>query len=136
MQFKCGRQNECKWGRRYKTKNRNEIYFLQAVIHIQQYLKKSPNAKNAPCIVSEAVTIVMVIVTIVFIVSFLPYLTLIVWRVVKRQHAAEFLFDAGLVWFKIGTRSCLFNCSLNPWIYGNFNSNYRQFVFRWMCRKR
>ncbi|KAH3818143.1 hypothetical protein DPMN_119739 [Dreissena polymorpha] len=69
----------------------------------------------------------MVIVTIVFIVSFLPYLSLIAWRVVKRQNEAEFLSDAGLVLFKIGSRSWLLNYSHNPWLYGIFNSNFRQF---------
>ncbi|KAH3817637.1 neuropeptide FF receptor 2-like [Dreissena polymorpha] len=100
--------------------------------------KKSAKAKNALGIDSEAVkiTVAMMIVTIVFIASFLPHLSLIVWRVVKRQHEAEFLSDPGLVWFKIGSRSWLLNCSLNPWIYGIFNSNFRQFFFGWMCRKR
>ncbi|XP_052286362.1 neuropeptide FF receptor 2-like [Dreissena polymorpha] len=100
--------------------------------------KKSTDSHKPSGIDSEAVkiTVVMVIVTIVFIVSFLPYLSLTVWRVVKRQHEAEFLSDAGLVWFKIGSRSFLLNSSLNPWIYGIFNSNFRQFFFGWICKKR
>ncbi|KAH3768228.1 hypothetical protein DPMN_169440 [Dreissena polymorpha] len=71
--------------------------------------KKSTNAQKESGIDSEAVkiTVVMVIVNIVFIVSCLPYFLLVVWRVFKRQHEAEFLSDAGLVWFKIGSRSGL-----------------------------
>ncbi|XP_052213960.1 probable G-protein coupled receptor No18 isoform X2 [Dreissena polymorpha] len=100
--------------------------------------KKSTNAQKESGIDSEAVkiTVVMVIVNIVFIVSFLPYLSLCVWVVFKSQHESEFLSGAGLVLFKIGTRSFIFNSSLNPWIYGIFNSNFRHFYFGWLCRKR
>ncbi|KAH3818145.1 hypothetical protein DPMN_119741 [Dreissena polymorpha] len=79
--------------------------------------------------VAVKITLVMVVVSTVFIVSFLPYLSLTVWRVLKGKHEAEFLSDAGLVWFKIGTRSFLLNSSLNPWIYGLANSNFRKTFF-------
>ncbi|KAH3817635.1 5-hydroxytryptamine receptor 1F-like [Dreissena polymorpha] len=100
--------------------------------------KKSTNAQKESGIDSQAVkiTLVMVIVNIVFIVSFLPYFSLIVWRIVKRQHQTEFLPDAGLVWFTIGSRSGYLNSCLNPWIYGIFNSDFRHFFFGWLCRKR
>ncbi|KAH3818134.1 hypothetical protein DPMN_119730 [Dreissena polymorpha] len=93
--------------------------------------KKSTNAQKESGIDSEAVkiTVVMVIVYIVFIVSLLPYLSLIIWRVFKRKHELEFLSGAGLVLFKIGSRSFLLNSCLNPWIYGIFNSNFRHFFF-------
>jgi hypothetical protein len=81
------------------------------------------------------ITLVMVIVTIVFIVSFLPYLSLSVLRVVRPKHDMESLNDAEKVWFKIGSRSFLLNSSLNPWIYGIFNTSFRQFFFGRMCRK-
>ena len=80
-------------------------------------------------------TIVMIIVTVVFIVSFLPYLSLTVWRVYKGKHEAEFLSGGGLVGFKIGSRSFLLNSTLNPWIYGIFNTNFRQFFFGWIRNK-
>lgn len=81
-------------------------------------------------------TIVMVIVTVVFIISFLPYLSLTVWRVKEGKHEAEFLSGAGLVGFKIGSRSFLLNSTLNPWIYGIFNTNFRRFFFGWLNCKR
>ena len=75
------------------------------------------------------ITIVMIIVTLVFIFSFLPYLSLTVWRITTGKHEAEFLSGVALVAFKIGSRSFLLNSSLNPWIYGIFNSNFRAFFF-------
>lgn len=81
-------------------------------------------------------TMIMVIVTVVFIISFLPYLSLTVWRVKEGKHEAEFLSGAGLVGFKIGSRSFLLNSTLNPWIYGIFNTHFRRFFFGWLrCRK-
>lgn len=78
-------------------------------------------------------TMVMIIVTVVFIISFLPYLSLTVWRIMKGKHEAEFLSGSGLVGFKIGSRSFLLNSSLNPWIYGIFNSNFRRFFCGRLC---
>lgn len=80
-------------------------------------------------------TFIMIAVTTVFIASFLPYLSLTIWRIYKGQHEAEFLSGAGLVGFKIGSRSFLLNSSLNPWIYGFFNSNFRRFVLRSCFRR-
>jgi len=82
------------------------------------------------------ITIVMVLVTVLFIASFLPYLSLTVWHAAKGKHEALFLSDSGLVAFKIGSRSFLLNSSLNPWIYGIFNSKFRQFYFGWCCRNK
>ena len=81
------------------------------------------------------VTLVMVIVTVIFIVSFLPYLTLAAWGALKGRHKVQFLSEAGLVAHHIGLRSYLLNSSLNPWIYGIFNSQFRQFYFGWCLRK-
>jgi len=81
------------------------------------------------------ITIVMILVTVLFITSFLPYLSLTVWHAAKGMHEALFLSDAGVLAFKIGSRSFLLNSSLNPWIYGIFNSKFRQFYFGWCCRK-
>jgi len=81
------------------------------------------------------VTLVMILVTVVFITSFLPYLSLMVWRAANGTHEPLFLSDAGLVALNIGLRSSLLNSSLNPWIYGIFNSKFRQFYFGWCYRK-
>ncbi|WAR00258.1 NPFF2-like protein [Mya arenaria] len=82
---------------------------------------------------SVRITMVMIIVTVIFILSFLPYLSLTVWRIVEGNYEALFLSGAGLVGFNIGTRSFMLNSSLNPWIYGIFNRNFRRFFFGWCC---
>lgn len=78
-------------------------------------------------------TLVMITITVLFVVSFLPYLSLTVWRIIKGKHEAEFLSDAGLVAFKIGSRSFLLNSAVNPWVYGIFNSKFRTYFFRCFC---
>jgi len=85
---------------------------------------------------SVRVTLVMVIVTVVFIGSFIPYISLAVWNVITGRDGSLFLSDASLVAFEIGFRSYLLNSSLNPWIYGIFNSQFRRFYFGWCFRKR
>lgn len=80
-------------------------------------------------------TMIMIVVTAVFIISFVPYLSLTIWRIYEGKHEAEFLSGGSLVAFKIGSRSFLLNSSLNPWVYGIFNSSFRRFFFRRFYRK-
>ena len=80
------------------------------------------------------ITVLMIAITLVFVISFLPYLSLIIWRSLKGIHEGE-LSDAGLVWFKIGSRSFLLNSSINPWIYGTFNSRFRLYYYNLLCCK-
>jgi len=81
------------------------------------------------------VTIVMLMVTVVFIVSFLPYLSLAAWRSFEGRHGALFLSDEGLVAYTIGFSSYLLNSSLNPFVYGIFNRKFRRFYFGGCFRK-
>ena len=78
-------------------------------------------------------TLIMLSVTIVFILSFLPYLALTVWRFYKDEHESNILSDTDLVLFQIGIRSIFLNNSLNPVIYGGFNSQFRAFFYRVFC---
>ena len=81
------------------------------------------------------VTIAMLLVTVLFIASYLPYLTLNLWREAIGQHGSFFLEGGKVVAFNIGIRSCLLNNSLNPWIYGFLNKRFRKFYFGWCYRK-
>lgn len=84
-------------------------------------------------------TIVMIIVTGVFICSFIPYLGLTIWKITQSEHEAEVLKGDKLVAYKFGKKSFLLNSALNPWIYGIFNSQFRNFFFikpfRKVCRR-
>ena len=82
------------------------------------------------------VTLLMVIVTVIFIVSFLPYLSIAVWIAIEGRDTSLFLSKAELVPYHIWVRSYLLHSALNPWIYGIFNSQFRQFFFRGCFRKR
>ena len=82
------------------------------------------------------VTLLMVVVTVVYIVSFLPCLVLPLWHLIVGWHRPLVLSEAGLVAYHIGLRSYLLNSALNPWIYGIFNSQFRRFFFGWSVRKR
>lgn len=72
-------------------------------------------------------TMMMLVITIVFVVSFLPYLILSIWRVFIDQYEAESLSDTGLVFFQIGLRSYFINSVANPFTYGFFNPKFRLF---------
>lgn len=99
--------------------------------------KKSMKTKKPPKHKEDEnikLTIVMITITVLFVISFLPYLSLTVWRIVKGKHEAEFLSDAGLVAFKIGSRSFLLNSAVNPWVYGVFNSQFRAYFCGCLCR--
>lgn len=78
-------------------------------------------------------TLIMLIITIVFVVSFLPYLALIIWRYIEDDHEVNFMSDTGLVTFQIGIRSIFLNSSMNPVIYGGFNSKFRAFFYSTCC---
>lgn len=75
------------------------------------------------------VTVIMLVVTIVFICSFLPYLSVAIWSSLKGLNDVEFLKGNDLVACKLARKSYLINCSLNPWIYGIFNSHFREYFF-------
>ena len=78
-------------------------------------------------------TVIMLVITIIFIVSFLPYLSLIIWRSYSKEHEVNIMTDAQLLWLQIGLRSYFLNSSLNPLIYGFFNSNFRAFFYGLVC---
>jgi len=81
------------------------------------------------------ITIPMLLITVTFLLSFIPYLSLTVWRAIEVRHEWLFLSDSALVAFNIGLRSHLLNSCFNPFIYGIFNGKFRQFYFGWCCRK-
>ncbi|XP_052763585.1 probable G-protein coupled receptor 19 [Mya arenaria] len=78
-------------------------------------------------------TMIMLVITVVFVISFLPYQALVLWRVSKGGYEADVLSDGGLVAFQFGLRSYFLNSALNPFIYGFFNSRFRDFVYKIVC---
>ncbi|XP_060556480.1 cholecystokinin receptor type A-like [Ruditapes philippinarum] len=78
-------------------------------------------------------TTVMFVITIVFIISFLPHLALSLWRAFRSTYEGETLDGAGLVAFQIGLRSYFLNSAINPLTYGFFNPRFRAFFYKRFC---
>ncbi|KAK3584523.1 hypothetical protein CHS0354_039257 [Potamilus streckersoni] len=79
-------------------------------------------------------TILMIVITVAYIVSFLPHLCLVVWRSLSTDYEVNSMTDLQLVFFSIGIRSYFLNSALNPMIYGLFNSQFRYFFTSVFCR--
>lgn len=88
---------------------------------------KTPDIKTVKC------TVLMLVITIFYIVGYLPYLVLVIWRIFQKGYEGDILSDSGLVGFQIGIRSYLINSAVNPILYGFFNDNFRSFLFSAFC---
>ena len=89
--------------------------------------EKTPDINTIKC------TILMLVITIFFIVGYLPYLVLVIWRIFQSGYEGDILSDPGLVGFNIGIRSYLIPSCVNPLLYGGFNGNFRKFFFAVFC---
>ncbi|KAK3584522.1 hypothetical protein CHS0354_039256 [Potamilus streckersoni] len=85
------------------------------------YFKK----KNSTDLNKLRNTTLMLVIAITFITSFVPYLCLMVWRSLSTGNVANQMTDVQLVVFSIGIRSYFLNSTVNPIIYGVFNSQFR-----------
>ncbi|KAH3841781.1 muscarinic acetylcholine receptor M2-like [Dreissena polymorpha] len=93
-----------------------------------QYLREAKATKTA---------FVMFLISLAYILSYLPHLTLIITRGVKK-HFAEELSDDGLVAYRFFLRSYFINCAINPIIYGLCDTRFRRAcaVFFRQCYRR
>ncbi|XP_062568496.1 D(2)-like dopamine receptor [Saccostrea cucullata] len=78
-------------------------------------------------------TIIMLSITIAFIVSFLPYLSLMTWRTLSKEFEPNLFSKSELVAFQIFIRSFLINSAVNPLIYGFLNTEFRSFIIACFC---
>ncbi|KAH3711269.1 cholecystokinin receptor-like [Dreissena polymorpha] len=78
-------------------------------------------------------SVIMLTITGLFVLSFLPFLVLSIWRAVNGEYEPDVLSDAKLVAFQFGLRSYFLNSALNPFVYGVLNSKFRSFVYRCFC---
>ena len=83
---------------------------------------KPPELQNQRIHISKY-TFIMFIVTLMFILSFLPYFGVSIWRNVGRDRETELSFG-----IQIALRSYLVNSAINPIIYGMFNPSFRIFL--------
>ena len=74
--------------------------------------------------IERKVTLMMFTISVVFLISFLPYFFVNLW--IKRQdNSSAQEFNAGI---QIALRSYMLNNAINPYIIGLFNPNFRSFV--------
>ena len=97
----------------------------------QLYLRST----HAHHISTKKFTIIMLIITIAFVVGYLPHLGLVLWRTISQKYEPNIFSDADNVAFQIGLRSYFLGCVCNPIIYGLCNSKFRTFVRSICCRK-
>lgn len=91
-------------------------------------LTKSSSMKAKIDTESLKITVLMLAVTALFIFSFLPAIGLMVWKGLGGE--TNNLSSTGLVLYKLGSRTYMLNSSLNAWIYGIFNSQFRHYFAR------
>ncbi|KAJ8322362.1 hypothetical protein KUTeg_000833 [Tegillarca granosa] len=72
-------------------------------------------------------------VTIAFVVSFLPYLGLMVWQTLSTDYKR--LTGSGLLIYNISIRSWMLNSVVNPIIYGFLNRHFRQYVLSFFKKR-
>ncbi|KAK3584529.1 hypothetical protein CHS0354_039263 [Potamilus streckersoni] len=77
-------------------------------------------------------TKLMLVITVTFIMSFIPYLCLVVWRSLSTEYVVTKMTDVQRIFYVIGLRSFFLNSAFNPMIYGFFNSKFRNF-FAGVC---
>ncbi|XP_053383259.1 alpha-2Da adrenergic receptor-like [Mercenaria mercenaria] len=96
-------------------------------------LSTTGKSQNQLDIKTVKYTTMMLVITLVFILSFLPHLILSLWRNIQGQYEGETLSDAELIAFQIGIRSYFLNSAINPLTYGFFNPKFRQFFYMTFC---
>ena len=73
-------------------------------------------------------TIITISITVAFIVSFLPHLSLVTWRTLSKDYEVNVLSGAGLILFQLFIRSNLFSSACNPVIYGFLNTEFKNMI--------
>ena len=73
-------------------------------------------------------TIQMLFVAVIYVLSYLPYIGLVTWRIFEREDDSVTQDDTKRLWFNMGVRSYLLNSAANPIVYGFFNEYFRRFL--------
>ncbi|KAH3710500.1 muscarinic acetylcholine receptor M4-like [Dreissena polymorpha] len=103
--------------------------------------EKLDSARKSQCLKevrARKTAFIMFLISLAFILSYLPHLILMATRVVKYQFIEQ-LSDDGLATYKFFLRSYFLNCAINPVIYGlcdvRFRLYYNEFFSRCFSRK-
>ncbi|KAH3799246.1 hypothetical protein DPMN_152852 [Dreissena polymorpha] len=77
-------------------------------------------------------TMIMLVVASIFVISFLPYLILVIIDAFK--DLKDSLRGSSLVGYEIGVRSYFLNSAINPMVYGFVNPKFRKFYISRIAR--
>ncbi|XP_052764623.1 neuropeptide FF receptor 2-like [Mya arenaria] len=111
-------------------RNTNDMKMATIQATKRKPVKNKPNHLNPTTL---KFTIIMLVVTVVFVLSFLPLLVLILWRTANGAYEYDLLSDSELVAYQFGIRTYFLNSAINPFTYGFFNSSFREFVKKKVC---
>lgn len=100
-------------------------------VDIDKNTSKKLHAQNVD---TRKYTLITLSISIAFVVSFLPYLGLVTWRTLAKEHEVHLLSKAAYCTYQIFIRSFLISSALNPLIYGFLNTEFRGFV-KTICQK-
>ena len=101
---------------------------------------RNKSVKNGPknhartsVIISQAkITVMFLIITVCFMLSFLPYLSYSLWRSFNIEGTDAFTRDTINV--QLCLNSYLINSITNPLVYGWFHVEFRHFIKRGVCK--
>ena len=94
-----------------------------------------PKGRMVNTIKVTRTTTIFVVVTVAFIVSYLPFLVVMVTRNIKKNFE-DILSPAAEVFYKFCLKSYFINIAINPVIYSFLNRNFRSEVIKVLkCRR-
>ncbi|XP_060066018.1 bombesin receptor subtype-3-like [Ylistrum balloti] len=79
-------------------------------------------------------TIITLSISIAFVLSFLPYLSLVTWRTLASDYEPNLLSESAMVAFQLFLRSFLISSASNPVIYGFLNTEFKEMALRALRR--
>ena len=79
-------------------------------------------------------TFMLFLITLVYIISFLPYYTLAIIRQSNEKFSTQ-LSDAGFMTYHVFLRSYQLSSAINPVIYSFCNAQFRSFALN-LCRRK
>ena len=102
------------------TSRKQEVKFTKA----SGQINKADKCANGPSLRTRQVTMMLFIITVVFLLSFLPHLILMIYNSMK----PDFMDDpsaVGVVFYNLCLRSFVINNMANPIIYGFCDKKFR-----------
>lgn len=94
--------------------------------------KKSQPEENIS-VTSIRFTYMMLAISVVFFLSFVPYIAFSVWRGTLKEYEGDDFTTEEQIGINIGIRSFFINSAINPFIYGFFNPKFRKLCYAKMC---